>query len=196
MSSVFINEFHYDNAGTDIGEFVEVAGPAGTDLSGYSLVLYNGAGGGAYDTRPLGGILPDDTGSGFGFLVEGLPTNGLQNGAPDGFALVAPGDAVLQFLSYEGSFTAAGGPAAGLTSVDVGVSEDFSTPMGQSLQLGGTGTTYADFTWQSALAQTPGAVNANQTFDPPEVVPLPAALPLLLAGLVALRALARPRRAA
>jgi hypothetical protein len=194
MSSVFINEFHYDNSSTDVGEFVEIAGPAGTDLSGFSLVLYNGAGGGAYDTRPLGGILPDDTGSGFGFLVEGLP--GLQNGAPDGFALVAPGDVVLQFLSYEGSFIAAGGPAAGLTSVDVGVSEDFSTPVGQSLQLGGTGTTSADFTWQSALAQTPGAVNANQTFDPPQVVPLPAALPLLLAGLVALRVLARLRRTA
>src|SRR5690606_35449458 len=31
---VFINEIHYDNTGTDAGEFVEVAGPAGTDLAG------------------------------------------------------------------------------------------------------------------------------------------------------------------
>src|SRR5574338_37713 len=50
-TSVFINEIHYDNTGTDAGEFIEIAGPAGTDLSGYQLVLYNGAGGAPYDTR-------------------------------------------------------------------------------------------------------------------------------------------------
>ncbi len=44
--AVFINEIHYDNAGTDTGEAVEIAGPAGTDLTGWSLVLYNGNGGG------------------------------------------------------------------------------------------------------------------------------------------------------
>ena len=32
--SVFINEVHYDNDGTDTGEAIEIAGPAGTDLSG------------------------------------------------------------------------------------------------------------------------------------------------------------------
>ena len=44
-TSVFINEIHYDNTGTDAGEAIEVAGPAGTDLTGWSLVLYNGNGG-------------------------------------------------------------------------------------------------------------------------------------------------------
>ena len=39
---VFINEIHYDNAGTDMGEAIEVAGPAGEGLSGWSIVLYNG----------------------------------------------------------------------------------------------------------------------------------------------------------
>ena len=39
-TSVFINEVHYDNAGTATGEFIEIAGPAGTDLSGWSLVEY------------------------------------------------------------------------------------------------------------------------------------------------------------
>ena len=42
-AEVFVNELHYDNAGTDTGEFVELAGPAGTDLTGWSLVLYNGS---------------------------------------------------------------------------------------------------------------------------------------------------------
>ena len=41
-SNVFINEIHYDNAGTDSGEFVEIAGLAGTDVTGWSIVLYNG----------------------------------------------------------------------------------------------------------------------------------------------------------
>jgi len=38
VGGVYINEFHYDNAGTDVGEFLEVAGPAGTDLSGYTVL--------------------------------------------------------------------------------------------------------------------------------------------------------------
>ncbi|MEM1436490.1 MAG: hypothetical protein AAGG11_20740, partial [Pseudomonadota bacterium] len=41
----YISEFHYDNAGADVGEFIELAGPAGTELTGYELVLYNGNGG-------------------------------------------------------------------------------------------------------------------------------------------------------
>jgi hypothetical protein len=196
VSSVFINEFHYDNAGTDAGEFIEIAGPAGTDLAGYSVVLYNGVASlrSPYDTLLLSGVLGDDAGPGYGFAAFSFPQ--IQNGAPDGFALLDPSDTVLQFLSYEGVFMAASGPAGGLTSTDIGVAEASSTPVGQSLQLGGTGSAYADFAWQSALAETPGALNVNQTFEPLEVVPLPAALPLLLAGLVALRTLARPRAAA
>ncbi|MGZ9100231.1 MAG: Calx-beta domain-containing protein, partial [Brevundimonas sp.] len=46
----FINEFHYDNPGSDTGEFIEIAGAAGTDLTGYSLVLYNGSNGTTYAT--------------------------------------------------------------------------------------------------------------------------------------------------
>ena len=47
---VFINEIHYDNTSTDIGEAIEIAGPTGTDLSGWSLVLYNGSNGEPYTT--------------------------------------------------------------------------------------------------------------------------------------------------
>jgi hypothetical protein len=45
---VFINEIHYDNAGTDVGEGVEIAGTAGTDLTGWSIIPYNGNGGVSY----------------------------------------------------------------------------------------------------------------------------------------------------
>ena len=57
MASVFINEFHYDNTGADTGEFVEVTATAGTDLTGYSLVLYNGNGGAPYGTTALSGTI-------------------------------------------------------------------------------------------------------------------------------------------
>jgi hypothetical protein len=166
---VFINEIHYDNSGTDTGEAVEVAGPAGTDLSGWSLVLYNGNGGATYNTISLTGVLPDQQ-NGFGTMFVGLPTNGLQNGAPDGLALVDNAGGVVQFLSYEGTFTAANGPAAGMTSTDIGVAESSSTAVGDSLQLTGTGTVYEDFTWSGPAANTFGAINTGQSFSSVPVI--------------------------
>jgi predicted extracellular nuclease len=164
--AAFINEFHYDNSGTDTGEFVEVAGTAGTDLSGWSLVFYNGSGGSSYRTSTLSDVLADDTGTGFGFSVVNLPTNGIQNGSPDGIALVN-GSTVVEFISYEGSFTAVDGPANGMTSTDIGVSETSGTDAGFSLQLTGTGFTAGDFIWAAPAAQTKGAANISQTFVAP-----------------------------
>jgi len=168
-TSVFINEIHYDNTGTDTGEAVEIAGPAGTDLSGWSLVLYNGSTGTVYDTDVLGGTIPD-LGGGFGVVVIDYPVNGLQNGSPDGLALVDAGSNVVQFLSYEGVFAAVGGPADGMTSEDIGVSEPFDTSVGFSLQLAGTGVLYEDFAWVAAQVNTFGAFNTGQTFG---AVPMP-----------------------
>src|SRR5690606_1016541 len=86
-TTVFINEIHYDNTSTDAGEAIEIAGPAGTDLTGWSIVLYNGSGGAVYDTDALSGIIPNQQG-GYGTVVLTYPANGIQNGAPDGIALV------------------------------------------------------------------------------------------------------------
>jgi predicted extracellular nuclease len=165
-TTVFINEIHYDNTGTDTGEAIEVAGPAGTDLTGWSIVLYNGATGASYDTDALAGVLPDQ-GNGYGTAVLSYPSNGIQNGAPDGIALVSPGDVVVQFLSYEGSFTAVGGPADGMASTDIGVSEVGDEPTGMSVQLTGTGLADEDFTWTGPAAASFGNPNAGQTFDEP-----------------------------
>ncbi|HVS31663.1 MAG TPA: choice-of-anchor X domain-containing protein [Thermoanaerobaculia bacterium] len=161
---VFINEIHYDNTGEDVDEMIEIAGPAGTDLSGYSLILYNGASTSRapYNTRTLTGVIPDQM-NGFGTAAFFYPVNGIQNGSPDGMALVGPGG-LIQFLSYEGTFTAVGGPADGMTSVSIGVSEDGTEPIGQSLQLTGSGTHYGDFTWSGPVTATPSAVNIGQTF--------------------------------
>ncbi|WP_299314239.1 DUF5689 domain-containing protein [uncultured Aquimarina sp.] len=161
--SVFINEIHYDNESTDIDEAIEIAGPSGTDLSGWSIVLYNGSNGSVYNTISVSGTIPDQQ-NGFGTIVEILPSNGLQNGGSDGIALVDSSNMVVQFLSYEGTLTAIDGPASGLTSLDIAVSESNTTPIGTSLQLSGTGTTFADFSWATTATSTYAAVNTNQIF--------------------------------
>ncbi|MFZ5904489.1 MAG: ExeM/NucH family extracellular endonuclease [Chloroflexota bacterium] len=169
-STVFINEIHYDNTGTDAGEAIEIAGPAGTDLTGWSIVLYNGSGGAVYDTDALSGTIPNQQG-GYGTVTLTYPSNGIQNGAPDGIALVDASNVVIQFLSYEGAFTAVGGPANGILSTDIGVSETGSEPLGQSLQLTGNGTSYGDFTWSAAAANTFGSPNTGQSFGAGDTAP-------------------------
>ncbi|WP_109098845.1 DUF5689 domain-containing protein [Aquimarina sp. AU58] len=169
--SVFINEIHYDNASTDVEEAIEIAGPAGTDLSGWSIVLYNGSNSTVYNTISISGVIPDQQ-NGFGTIVEILPANGLQNGAPDGIAVIDNNNAVVQFLSYEGVITATNGPASGLTSTDIGVSESSSTPVGASLQLAGTGTSATEFTWEISTTNSYGAVNINQVLGTPVIIPM------------------------
>ncbi|WP_309645827.1 Calx-beta domain-containing protein [Phenylobacterium sp.] len=178
----WINEFHYDNTGADSGEFIEIAAAAGTDLTGWTLVRYNGntASAGVTYSSPgsiaLSGVVADQTGTGVGFFSVSLPADGIQNGARDGFALVDPNGVVVQLISYEGVFTASNGPANGQTSVDIGVSENGTEAVGQSsLGLVGSGDGYGDFTWTKLTgAPTPGAANAGQTLvggapSPPSV---------------------------
>src|SRR5699024_4118915 len=144
---VFISEIHYDNAGTDTGEAIEVQAPEGTDLTGWQVVLYNGSGGGVYDTETLQATVGAE-----GVTVLDYPTNGVQNGEPDGLALVDASGEVVEFLSYEGQFEAADGPAEGMTSTDIGVAETSSTPQGLSLQK-------IDGAWQGPVEASFGAVN-------------------------------------
>ena len=155
VDGVYINEIHYDNTDADVGEFFEVAGPAGTDLSSYTVSLYNGSDDelyGSNDTFNLTGTI-DDEGSGVGAIVVSLPSNGLQNGGPDGLSLSKTGSNDIQFLSYEGVIASAGdGPAIGLASVDIGVSENQAdTPAGYSLEYDETTTS-----WIVVTDDTPG----------------------------------------
>jgi len=163
--TVWINEIHYNNSGGDVDEAIELAGPVGKDLSGWTVVLYNGADGKPYDTYPLSGTLAAAQAP----LTLGtlqIPATGMQNGAPDGIALV-DGSTVVQFISYQGTFTGKNGPANNMTSVDIGVAETDSTPVGYSLQLAGSGCSYADFShfWQIPAQSTFGAPNRNQTLS-------------------------------
>lgn len=159
----WINEIHYDNNGGDVDEGVEVAIPTGSSCTTIDVVAYNGNGGALYltvfDIVASSSCSPTTSN---GVVFYWIDMSGLQNGDPDGLALVCDGT-VIQFLSYEGSFTATNGPANGMTSVDIGVSEDGVTG-GFSLQLQGSGGQYSDFTWStSAIASTSCSVNTGQT---------------------------------
>jgi hypothetical protein len=159
---IWINELHYDNAGGDTGEFVEVAGRAGTNLTDYSLVLYNGSNSQTYGTINMSGTI-DDESNGFGAIA--FFRADIQNGSPDGLALVKNGTTVIEFISYEGTITATNGPAAGMTSIDIGVSEPSSQAIGESLSKTGTGNTSGDFTFADGV-ESPDDINIGQTITP------------------------------
>ena len=163
MPDTRLSELHYDNTGTDANEAVEIEGPAGTSVDGWSIVLYNGNGGGVYATNTLSGTIPNSC-DGRGVVSVSYAVNGIQNGGtpaapePDGIALVNASGTVVEFLSYEGTFTATAGPATGMLSVDIGTSEN-SSPIGQSLQRN------ASNVWALANA-TLGACNSTGSTTP------------------------------
>ncbi|MFD3448655.1 ExeM/NucH family extracellular endonuclease [Microbacteriaceae bacterium 4G12] len=161
-SGPFVSELHYDNAGTDTGEFVEVQIPAGSTSAGLSIVLYNGSNGAVYDTDALPLVTaPADAPA--VAVVDYAGT--LQNGSPDAVALVGADGSVIEFLSYEGILTATSGPAAGRTSTDIGVTEAGTEPVGQSLSR--TYSAAADaLVWSGPAAATRGAVNQGVVVPP------------------------------
>lgn len=156
----WINEIHYDNDSVDADEGVEIAGPAGTSLSTCSLVFYNGSNGAVYQTSQLSGTLSNQQ-SGYGVAWFGI--SGIQNGSPDGIALVQ-GGTVLEFLSYDGTIVATDGPAMGMTSVDLGVTQSGGAPTGTTLQLQGSGSKSDHFTWGEDVPETRNSPNMGQTF--------------------------------
>jgi hypothetical protein len=116
------------------------------------------------------GTIPQQGPCGYGALtfdpkiVTGI--QGLQNGPRDAIALVhLSSRRVIQFITYEGTLTAITGPAAGMTSTDVGVSESDATAAGSSIQLTGTGNNWGAFTWSTTAAASPGSLNPGQSFS-------------------------------
>lgn len=163
IPTIRFSEIHYDNTGTDAGEAIEVSGPAGMSIAGWQVVLYNGNGGASYNTQTLSGILPATCGD-RGVVVLNYPVNGIQNGDPDGLALVDAGGTVIEFLSYEGIFAATNGPAVGMTSTDIGVREAGTEALGLSLQRNGSNV------WSAPAASTFGSCNDNDVTPPPPTV--------------------------
>ena len=184
-SKVWVNEFHYSNLNADSEEGVEIAGPAGFNLLGYTVVLYDGVAGAnqglAYRTLNLAGTI-DDEGTGFGalfffseFIQDGGPgTAGTS--AADGFAFVDPDGVVLEFYYYEASpFVAMDGPAAGMTALPmnnlsmVPQFEPGDDSAAFTLQRQGTGSKGSDFHWlyrdDSSPINKKGEINEGQTVN-------------------------------
>jgi hypothetical protein len=163
-SLLFINEIHYDNNGADKDEFVELAGSAGLDLLDWSLKFYNGSTGLVYKTFTIDDVTLDDNHNGFGFLA--INVSGIQNGSTkgtgDGIAIIDNNDNIMQFLSYEGTFEAKDGPALGILSKNISVSQS-NSPEGKSMQLTSSGNNYDDFTWKLE-DNTYGRINMGQNF--------------------------------
>jgi DNA/RNA endonuclease G (NUC1) len=162
-STTFVSEIHYDNTGPDVGEAMEIEGDAGSSLDGWSLVMYNGTTGsatlGVYATVPLSGLIPATCGT-RGVVVVPFPVNGIQNGDADGWALINAQGQVTELKSYEGTFTATGGPAAGLTSTAIDADEATPPVVGRSVQRAGNGV------WFGPRTNTFGACNPPLPLGP------------------------------
>lgn len=150
----YISEFDY--FGNSTAEFVEIAVPTGTDVTGYSLVLYEGSG---FELQTFSLGTSVDTIAGHDVYLIDASTPGFSTPDPtgafypdDAIALVDDGGTVLQFLSWDGNaIPAFDGPAAGQTSTSVGS----ALTDGHSLQSDDGGASYFLQT-----ASNPGSIPA------------------------------------
>ncbi len=178
-----INEVDYDQPGTDTAEYVEIYNPssAARTLVGVSLMLVNGANNAVYSTIDLTSV---GSLAGHGYLVisgtgvtvqaGGVPfaptpawtSNAVQNGSPDGMALVdTKAVAVIDALSYAGAMTAVtltGFPSAvSLVEGTAATVTDSNTSVGAMCRKpNGQDTDQAATDWAFCTTLTPGAANA------------------------------------
>ncbi len=155
--STFINEINYLASHPD-DRIVEIAGEAGQDLAGWSLVYYFADGTINAIEEIQSGVIPNDQND-FGVIIYDID----QGGGSGGLALVNASDQVVQFISYGLTpvIEALEGPAAGQTPEFIGSQ---LLPF-NSLQLFGSGNEYEDFSWTNLLLASPGSINVRQLIE-------------------------------
>jgi hypothetical protein len=156
-AKLVINEVDCDQVGTDGNGFVEIhnAGGEAADLANVDLVAVNGGDNAEYDRVALTGTLA--AGGHLDVAIE------LQNGAPDGLALL-DGSTLLDALAYEGPITAAtiGGQTYNLVEGTVlpSIVEDSNTVAGSLIRNpDGKDTNDAAADWAFTTTITRGAAN-------------------------------------
>jgi hypothetical protein len=175
-----INEVDYDQPGSDTQEFIELRNnsPFATDLARYTLVLVDGNDGTAHARFALAGVLAP----GQHYVLasasvvvpptalvrrfDGESSDRIQNGGPDGIALVDElSGMVIDALSYEGSIIAADIPLIGIVSLvegsplPVGTADSNTVPASLSRLPDGADTDDAASDWGLSSNPTPGAAN-------------------------------------
>jgi len=168
--TVFLNEIHYQNIGPD-AEFIEVAHTIDIALSGYQIHFYEQAGTVYRVIEDITSLVnPGDTSnsidgftfSSFNTINPLAPASELMQNENAGLALVNPLNQVVDFISYGVPIVGTDGPAIGLTSTFMGVTETAINNPLNSLQLGGEGYQRTDFFWQSQGRASRAALNTNQ----------------------------------
>jgi hypothetical protein len=182
--ALVINEVDYDNVSTDTAEFIELYnGTGGTvDLSNLAVHLVNGSNNTTYTTIDLApamslapgeylvigtmsvqAVLPPNT----KFIAFAVSQDNIQNGAPDGIALVNTSTlTVLDSFSYEGPITAAVLPGFANpvnlvrgTALPASVADSNTTNGSLCRQPNGARTNNDISDWIFCTTPTPGAAN-------------------------------------
>jgi len=179
---VYFNEIRADDASTDDNEFIELIGPAGTDITGLIIVHYNGAAssdGGLWSHTIGSFTIPDDC-AGKGFYTYGSEGNGyddasgwsgggrLQNGE-DGLILYdTDGITILDAIAWQGSGDITTDDPGTVTTIGLTTANNYlhvtidddnhdNSLNAPNNVVGDNGTG-----WILATA-TPGAINSGQT---------------------------------
>ena len=199
-AAIVINEFDYDQPGTDDAEFIELynSGGSSVSLDGYVLDLINGSTGSAYRSFDLSGFVlsPNDyfvvcgnmaTVTNCNFDI-GASTNRLQNDN-EGIALFN-GTSLIDSVTYEGVIAPYTEGMLGTLADPGGVA---AISLSRLLNGIDTNINAVDFALGCA---TPGSGNIanNGNCASISTVPVPAAVWLFGSGLVGLLGLMRRHR--
>jgi large repetitive protein len=192
VAGLVINEVDYDNVGSDTAEFLELYNGSGAtlNLSDYTVYLVNGSAAGCtngcpvYQTIALSAASSPTLAPGqylaiacaavtvdpaaVTLAINCGASGTIQNGSPDGIALVNTTTQTLtDALSYEGAISAAAIPNLGNVSLVEGTVlpssvADSNTVNGSLCRSpNGSDTNDAATDWKFCTTPTPGAANGN-----------------------------------